>query len=73
MKKIEVTPLDECCFEIKNGDEYVGVWCHQSTLISVGDGIIGSANSKEELLKRLSKKKVHKKEWVLKEEWVFEE
>lgn len=55
MEKFKATKINDCCYLIEVGDEYVGVWCPISRILAIGGEIVGIASSLEDLEKRLTK------------------
>ncbi len=49
-KNLTVTPLDECCFDIRSNGEHIGVWCPKSHRVVIDGEIVGFAKTKEEVL-----------------------
>lgn len=47
---LTVTPLDDCCFNIKAHGEHIGVWCPASHRVVIDGDVVGFAWSKEEVL-----------------------
>jgi len=58
----KIKPLDECCFRLSiedNGEEIQsGVWCPQSHVLAIEGEIAGFAETKEEVLEKLTPVKV---------------